>query len=186
MFDIIHLLTGDPSVPPTLDAMIELYVAKRKCDLENLIWHGHYRSPSEARDLISVYGALPEPSRIHFLLSPATYAAVYQSKNRPLEGAELLVSYARDELSFVNGQPVEGQRTDANEIWSPNGDRVLIRENFSWTQRSAAALDSLIVIDFESPFARAMLKSPVMYLPAENFSAAEREDVTAKLETAYR
>lgn len=186
MFDIIHLLTGDSAAPPCLDSMVELYIAKRKLDLETLMWHAHYFSPSAARQLIAAYEALPEASRFSYLLSPATYEAVHGFKRRPLEKSDLLITYACDQLSVAQGAPSDGYKSDAQEIWSPIGGEVLLRTQDGWKLQNAAKLDALVVIDFDSPFAHAVLNSPLMSRPAEDFSQAERDDIVFKLECALQ
>jgi hypothetical protein len=184
MFDVIHLLTGDPVAPPLLDAMVDLYITRRKYDLENIMWFAHYGSPSKARELIAAYEALPETSKLNYLLSPSTYEALHACRYRPTRNVERLISFAKDQLSIVHGTPPDGHKSDAREIWSPIGGEALLRDGPKWRPQNSAKLDALVVIDFDSPFAHAVLSSPLMSRPPEPFSESEREDIVMKLNGA--
>lgn len=186
MFDVIHLLTGDSAAPPLLDSMVDLYISKRKLDLETVMWHSHYFSPPAAQRLIAAYEALPEESRFSYLLSPATYELVHAFEEKPVENCEQLTLYAYDQLSVAQGRPAREHRPDAQEIWSPTGGEVLRRTDGDWTIEHAEKFDSLVVIDFDSPFARAIGDSPLMARPAEDFSPDERENIKCKMHEAYR
>jgi uncharacterized protein (DUF1330 family) len=186
MFEVVHLLTGDPAPPPLLDSMVDLYIAKRKMDLESAMWYGHYFSPEAAQSLIAAYKSLPDASRFSYLLSPATYEAVHGFENAPHENCDLLISYAYDQLSVAQGVPPDGYKSDAQVIWSPTGGEMLLRNGEGWTLQYAAKLDSLVVIDFDSPLARGVRDSPLMSRPAEDFSQTEREIIIMKLERAFR
>ena len=186
MFDLIHLLTGDSAPPPLLDSMVDLYISKRKLDLETVMWHSHYFSPSAARCLVAAYESLPEESRFSYLLSPATYEFVHTFEESPVENCELLALYAYDQLTIAQGRPPKEHRTDAQEIWSPTGGEVLRKINGGWTLEHAPKLDSLVVIDLDSPCARAIRDSPLMARPAEEFSSDERRIILQKLEDAYQ
>lgn len=186
MFELVHLLTGDPAAPPPLlDSMVDLYVARRKVDLENAMWHAHYFSSSVGQRLIAAYESLPDSSRFSYLLSPATYEAVHAYAVRPLENFELLTSYAYDQFSVAVQTPPEGYKSDAQEIWSPTGGEALVRTGQGWRLKQAVKLDSLVVIDFDSPQARVIRDSPLMSRPAEDFTEAERNEVVRKLELAF-
>ena len=185
MFELIHLLTSDPTPPPLLDSMIDLYIAKRRFDLENVIWSTHYFSPPMARHLNQAYELLPDAARFSYLLSPSTYEAVHSFRHKPLESCDLLISYAYDQLSVVQGVPANGYKSDKQEIWSPTGGEALIRSSDGWTLKPAVRLDSLVVIDLDSPFARMIRQSPLMARPAEDFSDTERDQSIMKLQAAF-
>jgi hypothetical protein len=184
MFDLVHLLTGSSAPPPTLDSMVDLYVAKRKVDLEQAIWYGCHFEPSTAKRLANVYDSLPDSAKFAFLLSPATYEAVDAFPAAPKENCERLLLYAQDQLSIARGMPSNGCSSEIAEIWSPTGGEALVRTGNSWKQKQCIKLDSLIVVDFDSPFARAIRDSPLMAQPAEEFSEEERAAVVKKFQTA--
>lgn len=184
MLDIIHLLTAEPSYPPSLDSMVDCYFQKRKFDFEQLAWYAHYVDPERARALIGLYEALPEQFRLHFLLSPAVYETVHRSDKAASAAIDDLIHLSRSELAFANGAPADGQ-ADESEIWTAMGDAVLRRSPEGWRREGAPMLDSLIVVDFESPQVRVMRpESPVMFRPAEDMVEAEQSAVIDKLSAA--
>ncbi len=186
LFDIIHLLTGDSDYPPSLDSMVGLYVEKRRFEVEQVAWYSHYVDRDRALAFVAAYEALPEASRLHLLLSPASYEAVHEfHTDGTAANLDALIALARDEAALADGSPQRSHREDAREIWSPMGDELMRRTAGGWERRSAARLDGLVVLDFDSPQARSIRpSSPMMYRPAEDFSDAERAVVTLKFERA--
>jgi hypothetical protein len=186
MFDIIHLLTGDPAYPPSLDSMVDRYVDKRRFDVEHAAWYAHYLDREAAARMIEAYESLPEPLRLHFLLSPASYEFTFEfNRHRTLQSLNDVVALIEDEAAFVGDRPTIDRHKDSDTIWSPMGDEMLQSTSDGWTRRSAVRLDGLILVDFDSPQARMIrATSPMMYRPPEDFSDAERAVVLLKLERA--
>jgi HEXXH motif-containing protein len=101
------------------------------------------------------------------------------------ERLEHLRALVWDEASVLDGTVVPARR-DTAEVWSPMGDTVIRRTEQGWSKSQATRLASLVVVDFDSPYARNVLpKSPTMCRPPEPFSAAERETSESKLEEAF-
>lgn len=186
MLDLVHLLTGDDAFPPSLDSMVELYVEKRKFDFEQAAWYAHYLDSERALKLLTLYETLPQHSRLHFLLSPASYEAVDTfTKNNSASDLDALIALCADEVTFVNGTPPHGHRNGQSVIWSPMGDEMLRLTENGHERRVSVRLDSLIVVDFDSVHARTIRPtSPLMFRPPEDFTDDERATVVAKLEGA--
>lgn len=192
MLDIIHILTGAEPAPPSLDSMVKLYLEKTKFDFENAIWWAaNYLPEGSAQKAAEMYESLPDQVRVHLLLSPAMYEHLHTFRGEGTsvsreEAFARLTAMVSDELSIVRGEPAS-PLTDAKEFWSSMGDVGLRRsEDGGWTRVDAPRLDSIVVLDFDSPYARMLRpQSSTMRLPPEDFTPEERASVLGKCEEAF-
>ena len=193
MLNIIHLLTASESAPPSLDSMVKLYAEKMKFDFENAIWQAaNYVDDCDVRKVVEAYELLPDAVRIHLLMSPAMYENVrdFVFSGRSYESSKELFlrieSLVLDELAVCRSEP-ELVHDERREVWSAMGDVGLsFREETGWSRFDAERLDSLMVLDFDSPYARMVRpQSSTMRLPAEDFSEPERAAVLAKCNRAF-
>lgn len=192
MLDIIHILTGTEPAPPSLDSLVTFYVEKAKFDFERLIWWTATYLPSrDVEALVEAYEALPEAVRIHLLLSPAMYELLttFAMTDGGLEAREAIVEKIEglvyDELS-IHRLDAAGVRAGADEIWSATGDVCIRKRDGNWERQEAERLDSIVVLDFDSPYARIVRPlSSTMRLPAEDFTPEERAAVISKCNQAF-
>ncbi len=170
--------------------MVQLYVEKAKFDFEQLIWWtAAYLPDRDVTAMIAAYEELPEPVRIHLLLSPAMYELLatfamaqgrIEARDEIFRKVEALVY---DELSVHRVEPAA--RHEDDEIWSAMGDVCIRKRDGQWSRHEAVRLKSIVALDFDSPYARIVRpQSSTMRLPPEDFTPDERADVIAKCDAA--
>ncbi len=186
MYDVVYTLSGDPAAPPSLDSMVERYVHKLKSDLEDSLWHAGFIDEALATRLGLAFETIPESHRYHYLLTPAIFEAISGFRKRATVDRLLRLVELTEDEALLAGAELMSHRSGLR-TWSPMGDASLASLEGDGIVTHVDRLDSLIVMDFDSPAARDVrLESSVMCHEPGEFSFEDRSKVTRNLSEAMR